>query len=56
MLRSHSSIKGKGPIMPVLCVICNKQKSMKHDGKRKLEPLSKAETLTAGMLMCTNNV
>src|SRR4029434_6482053 len=50
-LRSRSGlpIAGSGPIPPALCIICQKkEKFIDRAGKRQRDPLSKAETLTAG--------
>ena len=50
-LRSRSGlpIAGSGPVLPALCIICQKkEKFINRAGKRQRDPLSKAETLTAG--------
>ena len=51
-LRSRSGlpIAGSGPVLPALCIICKKKenKFIYRGGHRKRDPLSKAETLTAG--------
>ncbi|XP_076144371.1 uncharacterized protein LOC143126355 isoform X3 [Alosa pseudoharengus] len=52
-LRSRSGlpIAGSGPVLPALCIICKKkEKLINKAGKRQRDPLSKAETLTAGQL------
>ncbi|XP_046900252.1 uncharacterized protein LOC124483752 [Hypomesus transpacificus] len=44
-------IAGSGPILPALCIICQKNlKCINRAGKRQRDPLSKAEILTAGQL------
>ena len=50
-LRSRSGlpIACSGPVLPALCIICQKrEKFIYRAGKRQRDPLSKAETLTAG--------
>ncbi|XP_056264013.1 uncharacterized protein LOC130189261 isoform X3 [Pseudoliparis swirei] len=52
-LRSRSGlpIAGSGPVLPALCIICQKkEKFVNRAGKRQRDTLSKAKTLTAGQL------
>ncbi|XP_056289110.1 uncharacterized protein LOC130205646 [Pseudoliparis swirei] len=52
-LRSRSGlpVAGSGPVLPALCIICQKkEKFVNRAGKRQRDTLSKAETLTAGQL------
>ena len=58
-LRSRSGlpIAGSGPVLPALCIICQKkEKFINRAGKRQRDPLSKAETLTVGKHTHTHTV
>ena len=50
-LRSRSSLTSAGPVLPPVCIICKKAKKMMSvGGKKQLDVLSQAETMTAGRL------
>lgn len=47
-LRSETTVKSRGALLPKLCIICGK-KAKYLKGKRTKEKLVQAETMTAGI-------
>ena len=57
-MRSQLNFPKSTNLLPKICIICGKKRWIKnkYDGKRKIEKLSKCETVTAGKLVKAANI